>query len=106
VADKTITTYADIEHPPLILANITATNNLVFMVAPQHLSTSYELYLAILEEALHEYPIALSRVSQRWTCFIVHGIPTTATPESACTEIESTYPSLRIMPDTALAHQP
>jgi len=94
VANKTITTHADIEHPPLILANITATNNLVFTVAPQHLSTSYEPYLAILEEALHEFPNALSRVSQRWTRFIVHGIPTTATPKSARTEIESsTHPS-------------
>jgi len=37
VANKTITTHADIEHPPLILANITATNNLVFTVAHQHL---------------------------------------------------------------------
>ena len=71
VTNKTITTHADIEHPPLILANITATNNLVFTVAPQHLSTSYEPYLAILEEALHEFPIASSRVSQRWTRFIV-----------------------------------
>jgi len=96
VANKTITTHADIEHPPLILANITATNNLIFTVAPQHLSTSYEPYLAILEEALYEFPIASSRVSQRWTCFIVHGIPTTTTPESARTKIESSYPSLRM----------
>jgi len=89
VANKTITTHADIEHPPLILANITATNNLVFTVAHQHLSTSYEPYLAILEEALHEFPIASSRVSQQWTRFIVHGIPSTAKPESARTVIES-----------------
>jgi len=34
VANKAITTYADIVHPPLILANTTATNNLVFTVAP------------------------------------------------------------------------
>ena len=52
VANKTTTTHADIKHLPLILANITATNNLVFTVAPQHLSTSYKPYLAILEEAL------------------------------------------------------
>jgi len=94
VANKTITTHADIEHPPLILANITATNNLVLTVAPQHLSTSYEPYLAILEEALLEFPITSSWVSQRWTRFIVHSILTTATPESARTEIISSYPSL------------
>jgi len=63
--NKAITTHADIEHPPLILANITATNNLIFTVAPQFLSTIYEPYLAILEEALHVLPITLSRVSQR-----------------------------------------
>ena len=63
VANKTITTHADIAHPTLILSNITATNNLVFTVAPLHLSTTYEPYLGILEEAFHEFPIASSRVS-------------------------------------------
>ena len=63
--NKAITTHADIKHPPLILANITATNNLIFTVAPLFLSTIYEPYLAILEKALHEFPITSSRVSQR-----------------------------------------
>ena len=94
VANKTITTHADINHPPLILAKIPATNNLIFTVAPQHLSTTYEPYLGILVDALHEFPITSSRVCQRWTCFIVHGVPTTATPKSARTEIETSYPSL------------
>jgi len=61
--NKAITTHADIEHPPRILANITASNNLIFTVAPQFLSTIYEPYLAILEEALHEFPITSSWVS-------------------------------------------
>ena len=61
--NKAITTHADIEHPPRILANITASNNLIFTVAPQFLNTIYEPYLAILEEALHEFPITSSRVS-------------------------------------------
>jgi len=58
VVNKVITTHSDIEHPPFILANITATNNIVFTVVSQHMSTTYEAYLAILEEALHEFPIA------------------------------------------------
>jgi len=32
--NKAIITHTNIEHPPLILANITATNNLIFTVAP------------------------------------------------------------------------
>jgi len=64
VANKTISNHADITHPPFILANITVTNNLIFMVAPQHLGTSYAPYLAIIEDALHEYPIPSSRVSK------------------------------------------
>ena len=94
VINKTITDHSDITHPPFILANVTATNNLVFTVAPQHLGVSYEPYLAIFEDALHEFPIASSRISQRWTRFIIHGIPTTASPETVRTEIETTYPSL------------
>jgi len=96
VVNKVITTHADIEYPPFILANITATNNLVFTVAPQYLSTIYGPYLGILEEALHEFPIASSRISQRWTRLIVNSIPTTATPETVRTEIETNYPALRM----------
>jgi hypothetical protein len=97
VINSTITNHTDITHPPFILAHITATtNNLVFTVAPQHMGASYEPYLAIFEDALHEFPIASSRISQRWTRFILHGIPTTATPENVRTEIETTYPTLRM----------
>jgi len=63
--NKTITNHTDIPHPPLILAHITATNNLTFTTAPQHLGISYEPYLTILEEALHDFPIASSKISQR-----------------------------------------
>jgi len=40
VVNKAITSHSDIEHPPFILANITATNNLIFTVIPQHISTT------------------------------------------------------------------
>jgi hypothetical protein len=96
LVNKTITSHNDITHPPFILAKITAANNLVFTVGPQHLSTNYEPYLGILEDALHEFPIASSRISQRWSRFIIHGIPTTADPDTVRTEIESTYPILRM----------
>ena len=94
--NRAITTHADIEHPPLILANFTATNNLVFTVVSQLLSTIYEPYLAILEEDLNKFPITSSQVSQRWTRFINNRIPTTATPETVRTEIETNYPTLRM----------
>jgi hypothetical protein len=96
VINKTITNHTDILDPPFILANISATNNLVFTTAPQQLSINYEPYLKIFEDALHEFPITSSRISQRWTRFIIHGIPTTATPEDVRTEIENTYPALHM----------
>jgi len=94
VINKTITNHSDISHPPFIFASISATNNLIFTTAPQHLSINYELYLGIFEDALHEFPIASLKISQQWTRFIVHGIPTSATPEEVHTEIENTYPTL------------
>jgi len=96
VINKTITNHPDVSHPPFILANISATNKLVFTTAPQHLNVNYEPYLAIFEDALHEFPVVSSRISHRWTRFIVHGIPTSATPEDVRTEIENTYPALRM----------
>jgi hypothetical protein len=94
--NKTITHHVDISHPPFILANISATNNLVFTTAPQQLSVNYEPYLKIFEDTLHEFPITSSRISERWTRFILHGIPTTATPDDVRTEINNTYPTLRM----------
>jgi hypothetical protein len=94
--NNTITNHNDITHPPFILANITNSNNLVFTVAHQHLGKNYEPYLAIFEDALHEFPIVSSRISQRWSRFIVHGIPTSTTPETVRNEIESTYPTLQM----------
>ena len=96
VINKTITNHTDIPHPPFILVHITATNNLTFTTVPQHLGVSYEPYLAIFENALHDFPITSSRISQRWTRFIIHGIPTTRTPNDTCTKIETNYPSLRM----------
>jgi hypothetical protein len=96
VINKTITSHTDIMHPPFILATVSATNNLVFTTAPQQLSVNYEPYLRIFEDALHEFPITSSRISQRWTRFIIHGIPTTATPEDVRTKIENTYPTLQL----------
>jgi len=96
VINQTITTHSDITHPPFILAHVTATNNLVLTVTPQHLGVSYEPYLSIFEDELHEFPITSSRVSQQWTRFIIHGVPTTATPKTVRAEIESTYPTLRM----------
>jgi len=92
--NKTITNHADISHPPFILPHITATNNLTVTTAPQHLGISYKPYLAIFEDALHDFPITSSRISQRWTRFIIHGIPTTTTPDDVHTEIKTNYASL------------
>jgi len=96
VTNKTITNHANISHPPFILAHITATNNLTFTTAPQHLGISYKPYCAIFEDALHNFPITSSRISQRWTRFIIDGIPTTTIPNNTRTEIETHYPLLQM----------
>jgi hypothetical protein len=94
--NNTITTHNDITHPPFILAKITNSNNLIFTVAHQYLGQNYEPYLGIFEDALEEFPITASRICQRWSRFIVHGIPATATPDTVRNEIESTYPTLKM----------
>jgi hypothetical protein len=39
------------------------------------------------------------RINERWTKFLIHNVPTNAKPPDVKTEIETTYPSLRLAQD-------
>jgi hypothetical protein len=110
IVNKTIADHPDIAHPPCLSAHITQSNALVVIVAESYRSTDYDPYLGTLQEALQadKFPIAGSFVSERWTRFVLNGIPTDASPEDVQREIGSLYPSIRLgMYDVpAMAHHP
>jgi hypothetical protein len=98
IVNKTIADHPDIIHPPCLSAHITQSNALVVIVAESYRATDYDPYLGILQEALQaeKFPIAGSFVSERWTRFVLNGVPTDASPEDVQREIGSLYPSIRL----------
>jgi len=69
---------------------------LVLTVGLQHRGIDYEPYLGILQAALSEFNPITANVSQRWSRFCLHGIPTNTTPDDVRKEVESLYPSLQM----------
>jgi hypothetical protein len=98
VVNKTIDAHPDISHPPCVSAHLTHSNAVVIVVAESYLATDYELYLGILQVALQAdgFPLAGSFVSERWSRFVLNGVPTKATPEEVQREMGCIYPSIRL----------
>jgi hypothetical protein len=98
VVNKAIDAQPDISHPPCVTAHLTQSNAVVIVVAESYLATDYEPYLGILQETLKAdgFPLGGSFVSQRWTRFVLNGVPTKATPEEVQREMGSLHPSIRL----------
>jgi uncharacterized coiled-coil protein SlyX len=98
VINKAIVDHPDIIHPPCLSAHITQSNSLVVIVAESYRATDYDRYLGILQEALQadKFPIAGSFVSERWSRFVLNGVPADASPEDVQREIGTLYPSIRL----------
>jgi hypothetical protein len=82
--------------PPLYIAYVSRTNALVFTAGPRNCGREYEPFLGIIRNALAEIPTVSAHVSQRWTRYIVNGIPTATTPEDAREELEMLYPAAKL----------
>jgi hypothetical protein len=87
---------ADITLPPFILARINKNNNLVLTTNPTTPATAYASYLPMLSAEINALHPMDPRVNGCWTKFLVHNVPTNAKLPDVKTEIETTYPSLRL----------
>jgi hypothetical protein len=98
VINKTIDAHPDISHPPCVSAHLTHSNAIVIVVAESYPATDYGPYLGILQETLiaDGFPFAGSFVSERWTNFVLNGVPTKATPEEVQRRMGSLYPSIHL----------
>jgi hypothetical protein len=78
--------------PPLALARISNNDNTItFTTAPYARNTDYEDKLPTIEQAIMDLQPSNSRIMQRWSKFILHGVPLSATPESVRKDIEAIY---------------
>jgi hypothetical protein len=68
----------------------------LFTAGPRSRGRDYEPFLGIILDALSVIPTVSAHVSQRWTRYVLNGIPTATTPEDAREEIEMLYPAAKL----------
>jgi hypothetical protein len=97
--NKVIKESTDITQPPFILAHITNNNRLVLTTNPTTKASDYTPYLQIITNAAQLLKLTETRINECWTKFLLHNVPTNADPPAVRSEIEDTYPSLRLRRD-------
>jgi hypothetical protein len=90
---------AEITLPPFILARINGNSKLVLTTNPTTPATAYASYLLMLSANINALQPKDPRINGRWSKFLVHNVPTKADLRVVKTEIELTYPSLRLAQD-------
>jgi hypothetical protein len=94
--NKVIKESTDITQPPFILARITSNNRLVLATNPTTKASDYTPYLQIIVNVTQQLKPTETRINERWTKFLLHNVPTNANLPAVRSEIEDTYPSLRL----------
>jgi hypothetical protein len=96
IVNRALVGHPDVTGPPLYTAYVSRLNALVFTAGPRSRGRDYEPFLGIIRNALAEIPTVSAHVSQRWTRYVLNGIPTATTPEDAREEIEMLYPAAKL----------
>jgi hypothetical protein len=94
--NRALVVHPDVTVPPLYTAYVSRTNALVFTAGPRNRGCEYQPFLGIIRNALAEIPTLSAHVSQRWTRYVLNGIPTATTLEDAQEEIEMLDPAAKL----------
>jgi hypothetical protein len=96
IVNRALVGHPDVTVPPLYTAYVSRSNALVLTAGPRSRGRDYEPFLGIILDALSVIPTVSAHVSQRWTRYVLNGIPTATTPEDAREEIEMLYPAAKL----------
>jgi hypothetical protein len=96
IVNRALVGHPDVTVPPLYTAYVSQSNALVLTAGPRIRGRDYEAFLGIILDALSLIPTVSAHVSQRWTRYVLNGIPTATTPEDAREEIEMLYPAAKL----------
>jgi hypothetical protein len=94
--NKTIVDHKDIHQPPFIRARFSVNNNLVITTSNNNCGLDYDAYLNIIVDAVKFLGPATARINERWSKFLIHGVPTHSSLESIRYDIETNYASLKL----------
>jgi hypothetical protein len=88
---------AEITLPPIPLARINSHNKILLTTNPTSPASAYIPYMPMLLNEIKTLQPMTGNTNSRWTKFLVHNIPTKATPTHLKTMIEASYPTLQLM---------
>jgi hypothetical protein len=87
---------AEIDLPPFIFARTNNNNKLVLTTNHTTPAAAYKPYLQLLTNNMDRFTPTASEINTRWSKFLVHNIPTDATPLAIQEQIELIYPTLQL----------
>lgn len=94
--NKVIIDHNDINLPPFVRARFSHNNNLVFTTGLNNCGLEYDPYLNILVDAVRFLGPASARINEKWSKFLLHGVPTCSSLEAMRSDIETCYPALKL----------
>jgi hypothetical protein len=96
--NRAMLNFQDVKQFPFHLARVTANSNIVLTAAGNVRGVVYTDYVNIIADALKAYGACTAKVHEKWSKFLVRGVPTWLDPEGIRQDIELKYPGIRRSP--------
>jgi hypothetical protein len=96
VFNSIIVRSAEIDLPPFIFARINSNNKIVLTTNHTTPAAAYKPYLQLLTNNMDRIAPTATEINTRWSKFLVHNVPTGASPSAIQEEIRLTYPTLHL----------
>jgi hypothetical protein len=94
--NKVIAENKDLEKPPFICARFTLSNNLALTAGLDNCALDYESHLKVITESIKFVGDGTAIVNEKWSKFLLHGVPTFGTLEEIRNDVEIYYPKLKL----------
>jgi hypothetical protein len=96
LANNAITNNKDITSGPFIGSRFSMNGNLILTTGFSFKAIDYEAYLTIIADSLKSIGTASARVSEKWTKFLIHKVPTRSSMAAIRYDIETFYPDIKL----------
>jgi hypothetical protein len=88
--------HQDVKQFPFHLARVTASSNIVLTAAGNVRGVVYTDYVNVIADALKTYGNCTAKVHEKWSKFLVRGVPVWMELEGIREDIERKYPGVRL----------
>jgi hypothetical protein len=94
--NRAMLNHQDVKQFPFHLARVTASSNIVLTAAGNVRGVVYTDYVNVIADALKTYGNCTAKVHEKWSKFLVRGVPVWMELEGIREDIERKYPGIRL----------